>query len=157
MADNLQRMIELITSFFDTRNDPDQVSVTKEEREKLEQIHPDTLSEMANEDGPMVWILLIPTTEDIMNRFLAGTISEKQLLQETKPGDKYDTIYLCSAYVLPEFRHKGLARKVTLEAISRIRKDHNIKSLFYWPFSTEGKASAEALAKNLALPLYEKK
>src|SRR4051794_35690746 len=110
MKPNLQRMIELITSFFDTRNDPDQISVSKEEREKLEQIHPDTFSELANEDGPQVWVLLIPTTETIMKRFIDGRISERQLLEETKPGDRYDAIYLCSAFVLPEFRRQGLTK-----------------------------------------------
>ena len=157
MADNLNRMIELVTEFFDTRNDPDQISVSPEERKKLEEIHPATLSEFANEDGPVVWILVIPTTHDIMERFLKGAISEKQLLQETQTGISYDAIYMCSVYILPEFRHKGLAKKVGLEAINSIRKDHPIKSLFYWPFSDEGKGLANYAAKVTGLPVYERK
>ena len=157
MADNLNRMIELVTEFFDTRNDPDQISVTEEERKKLEEIHPATLSEFANEDGPIVWILLIPTTQDIMDRFLKGVLSEKQLLQETQPGKTYDAIYMCSVYILPEFRHKGLAKKVGLEAINSIRKDHPIKSLFYWPFSEEGRGLAKAAEQATGLPVYERK
>ena len=157
MANNFDRMIELIMSVFDTRNDPDQISVSPEERDKLFKIHPATLSELANEDGPIVWILLIPTTHAIMEQFLNGSISENQLLQLTEPGAKYDCIYLCSATVLPEFQRKGLAKKVTLEAIEKIRKDHPVKALFYWPFSDAGKATATALANTLGLPLYEKK
>jgi hypothetical protein len=156
MKKNLQRMIALVTEFFDTRNDPDQISVSEEQRTLLEAIHPDTMSEYANEDGPVVWILMIPTTSNVMQRFLKGDISEKQLLLETHPGDTFDTIYLCSAYVLPEFRRKGLAKKVALKAIANMRKDHPINALFYWPFSEDGKASAQALAKQLGLPLYEK-
>ncbi len=150
-------MIELVTKVFDTRNDPDQISVTPEEREKLFKIHPATLSELANEDGPIVWILMIPTTHAIMELFLKGAISEKQLLEKTQPGDTFDTIYLCSATVLPEFQRKGFGKKVTLEALDKIRKDHPVKSLFYWPFSEAGKAAAQALANGLGLPLYEKK
>ena len=157
MGDNFQRMIALVTEFFDTRNDPDQISVTTEEREKLENIHLATMSELADENGPIVWILLIPTTKEIMAHFIDGSITEKQLLQETQPGMAYDTIYLCSASVLPEHRHKGLAKKVTVDAINSIRKDHPIVSLFYWPFSDEGKKLAQAIAEEVRLPLLEKK
>ena len=156
MADNFERMIQMVTAFFDTKNDPEQISVTQEERSKLAAIHPATLSELANEDGPMVWILMVPTTKQTMVRFLKGTITEKQLLEETKPGDSYDAIYLCSASVLPEFREKGLAKKLTVDAINSICKDHPIKSLFYWPFSNEGKSLAQAVAKETGLSLTEK-
>lgn len=149
-------MIELVTGFFDTRNDPDQISVTEEEREKLQKLHPATMSEYANEDGPVVWILLIPTTHTIMERFIKGVITEKQLLEETQPGGVYDVIYLCSAFTLPEFRHKGLAKKVGMEAINSIRKDHPVKSLLYWPFSDEGRVLAQMVAKETGLPLFEK-
>ncbi len=156
MSDNFNRMIQLVNSFFDSKNDPEQISVTEEERTRLHDIHPATMSEFANEDGPIVWILMVPTTHTIMERFIKGTITEKQLLQETQPGISYDAIYLCSASVLPEFRRKGLAKKVTIEGINNIRKDHPIKSLFYWPFSDEGKALANAIAKEVGLPLFEK-
>ncbi len=157
MANNFERMLELVTEFFDARNDPDQVSVTVEERDRLFAIHHATLSEMANADGPMVWILLIPTTAATMNRFLSGAISERQLLEETQPGETYDAIYLCSASVLPEFQRKGLAKKVTVDAINSIMQDHPIKDLYYWPFSEEGRAAANAVAREVGLPVHEKK
>jgi hypothetical protein len=157
MSPNFERMIALVNEFFDTRNDPDQISVSAEERTRLEQLHPATMSEMSNEDGPIVWILLVPTTRPIMDRFLAGAISEKQLLMETQPDISYDAVYLCSASVLPEFRHKGLAKKVTTEAINSIRADHRIDCLFYWPFSDEGQLLAQTIANGQQLPLYEKK
>src|SRR5271170_6565505 len=110
MPGNFERMIALVNDFFDSRNDPDQISVTAADRDKLERIHPATMSELANEDGPIVWILLIPTTQAIMDRFIKGEITEQQLLDETHTGVGYDVIYLCSASVLPEYRHKGLAK-----------------------------------------------
>ena len=157
MPDNYERMIALITEFFDTKNDPDQISVTEADREKLLAIHPATMSELANEDGPIVWILLVPTTQTIMDHVIKGELSEQKLLDETKPGDVYEAIYLCSGFVLPEYRNNGLAKKVGLDAIRSICKDHPIRSLFYWPFSTEGKALAEGAAKELGLQLFEKK
>ncbi len=156
MPDNLNRMIQLVTEFFDTRNDPDQISVTPHDRAKLESIHPATMSEFVEGDGPVVWIMLIPTTKAIMDRFITGAITEQQLLNETNPGMVYDTIYLCSASVLPEYRRKGLAKKITIDAINAIRKDHPITTLFYWPFSDDGRNLAQSISEETGLPLFEK-
>ncbi len=157
MSDNLQRMLQLVGSFFDVKNDPEQLDVDENVIARLREIHPATMSEYVEGDGPVVWILLIPTTYDVMERFIKGAISEKQLYEETKPGQVYEAIYLCSASVLEEYRRKGLAKKVGAEAIEKIRKDHPIKALYYWPFSDEGKALAASAAKALGLPLYERK
>lgn len=154
---NYERMIKLVTEFFGTRTDPDQISVTDTEREHLQQIHPATMTEVANEEGPILWLLIIPTTAAIMNDFLAEKITEKQLLEQTKPGISYDAIYLCSIYVLPEFRKQGLAKKTAIDAVNQVRENQPIKALFYWPFSEEGKEAAMAISKELGLPLYERK
>ena len=150
-------MLELVGEAFDTRHDPGQISVSEEERELLEKIHPDTLSELANENGPIVWLLLVPTTAATMQQFLARAITEKQLLFQTVPGAAYDAIYLCSASVLPEFRKQGLAKKVAMNAINNIRKAHNIATLYYWPFTTEGRELAVSIARDADLVLLEKK
>lgn len=148
--------MEVVNSTFDTRSDPDQISVTAEERAHLEALHPATLSELADADGPLVWILLVPTTRTLMDLFLQGTISERELLMRTQPGGAFDVIYLCSASVLPEVRGKGLARKVCLDVIERIRNDYAITALLCWPFSAEGRALALSVAKVTGLPLHER-
>lgn len=139
-------MMELIDQTFATRNDPGQIQVTQAQMKKLEAIHPSTLSEFANEDGPLIWILLIPTQHSIMEEFLSGKISEAELLKKTKPKQQYNCIYLCSATTLPEARHKGETKKLCSQAIDNICKDHFIDTLFVWPFTKEG----EKLAKNIA-------
>jgi len=156
MTDKLERMLQLVGEFFDVKNDPEQLSVTDEVREKLNQIHPSTMSEYNEGDGPIVWILLIPVKKITMKRFLVGEISEGKLLDETHPNENYDAIYLCSASVLPEYRRKGLAKKLTIDAINEIRKDHHITSLFYWSFSPEGEVLAQSIAKKVNLPLYKR-
>lgn len=156
MKDNFTRMLQLVNESFDTRNDPDQISVNEEEQAKLAALHPATLTELANDDGPIVWILLVPTTTNIMNRFISGSITEKQLLEETHPG-VYNAIYLCSATVLPEFQGRGLAGRVTLDAIAAIRSQHEIEVLFYWPFSNEGRLLANSIARKEGLKLLERK
>jgi len=156
MPDKFERMIQLVNEFFDVKNDPEQLNITGEVMDRLKAIHPSTMSEYNEGDGPIVWILLIPTMNTVMNRFLKGAISEKQLMDETPTDGKYEAIYLCSASVLPEYRRKGMAKKVTVNAIGEIRKKYEITALFYWSFSPEGDLLAEAVAKEVNLPLHKR-
>lgn len=149
-------MIELADEVFAAHSDPAQLDVDEAVMQQLERIHPSTLSEYAVEDGPVVWILLIPTTIDLMNHFVAEEISEKELLDQTPLDIKYEATYLCSAMVLPEYRRKGLATKVGTEAIKQIRADHPIKYLFTWNFSKEGGELADLASKHESLPLLKR-
>ncbi len=154
---NLQRMIKLAEEFFDVKNDPEQISVGEETARRLAEIHPATMTEERTDDGPIAWMLLIPTTHEVMERFLGNEITERQLLDQTLPGATYDALYLCSALVLPEYRGKGIARRLALRAVRAIQHDHPIKELFYWEFSNEGRSLAEKVAKEVGLPLRMKK
>lgn len=153
---NFNRMLQLIDEVFETREDPDQIQVSPQQLKKLEKIHPATLTEKSDENGPLIWILMIPTTKDIMTDFLEAKISEKELLERTKPGDSYDCIYLCSATTLPEIRGKGETKKLCIAGIQSIGKDHKIETLFVWPFTKEGEILAEAIAKECGLELRKK-
>ena len=156
ISENLQRMIELADEVFSAHNDPAQLDVDEAVMKQLERIHPRTLSEHIEGDGPVVWILLIPTTIAPMNKFVAEAISEKELLDQTPLDIKYEALYLCSALVLPEYRRKGLATQVGTEAINEILKDHPIKYLFTWSFSKEGSDLAGLASKQFSLPLLKR-
>jgi len=156
MKENFERMIALVTEVFDVRNDPDQIEVNEQQREKLFSLHPATMSERSNEDGPIAWILMIPTTTSLMNQFIEGIISEKKLLDETNPGDKFSAIYLCSASVLPEFRRQGIGLELCLNAIRNIMETQPITALFFWEFSEGGAGLAQALGEKLSLPVYKR-
>ncbi|MBI5020749.1 MAG: GNAT family N-acetyltransferase [Ignavibacteriales bacterium] len=155
--DNFKRMQELAKEFFAMDNDPSQISVNEETIDLLRKIHPNTLSEERNEDGPIAWLLIIPTTEQIMQNFISGELSERGILSETPQNEKYDAIYLCSILILPEFRGKGIAKELIIKAINSIRKNHPIQSLFYWAFSVEGEALAYKIASKLGLPIFKRK
>ncbi|HTY00452.1 MAG TPA: hypothetical protein VMG09_10530 [Bacteroidota bacterium] len=156
MQKNLERMMRLADEFFDYRNDPEQIVVDELIMAKLEAIDPASLAQQANDDGPIAWILVIPTTESVMREFLEGKISERKLLEETMPGQQFDAVYLCSALVLPEFRKKGIAKSLTLRSVNAIRKRHPIRWLYIWPFSEEGARVAEEVAAEAKLPLLRK-
>ena len=156
MPTNLERMIRLADEFFATKSDSSQLSVTEEDREKLQRLPPPPLSQQIEGDGPVAWILLIPTTEDLMEGFLTKGINEQELLNLTPQGAKYDAVYLCSALVLPEFRGKGIAKRVASDAIREIQKSHPIRSLFFWEFSPEGGSLADAVARETGLPVLKR-
>ena len=157
MASNFERMIQLAEDVFAAKKDPDQLDVDEDVIEHLKKIHPYSVSEYDDGNGPAAWILLIPTTTGLMNQFLDNKISEKELFELTPLDTPYEALYLCSAMVLEEYRRKGIAKRLTLKAIEEIKKDHPIKALFVWAFTKEGDLAADALAKFTGLPLHKLK
>lgn len=153
---NYQRLIKLAEETFAMNSDSSQISVNEEVRERLIRIHPATLSEFRDESGPVAWLLVIPTTIELMNRFLSKEITEKELFEFTPLNASYNALYLCSGLVLEEYRRKGIIRQLALKAIEDIRKDHPIRFLFNWAFTKEGDLAAEALAKWTGLPLQKR-
>ena len=153
---NYERIIQLSDEVFSSRTDPDQLNVDEKVMERLELIHPNTLSEFDDGNGPVCWILCIPTTLDLMSKFIDQKISERELYELTPLNTKYETIYLCSALLLEEFRGKGIAQKLAVQALENIKTDHKIKALFFWAFSKEGEKLAEKLSGLMGLPLYRR-
>ena len=153
---NYERMIQLAEDVFSVKNDPNQLDVDEKVLERLQKMHPATISEYNEGNGPVAWVLVIPTTEELMNRFLENKISEKELFELTPLNIKYEALYLCSALVLEEYRRKGIAKRLTLNAIEQIRKDHPIKALFVWPFTEEGNLTLLEIEKLTSLPLYKR-
>jgi ribosomal protein S18 acetylase RimI-like enzyme len=154
--ENLARMIRLADEVFGMKQDPTQISVNTKVIARLRKIHPSTMTEKSTKNGPIAWILVLPTTKDLMKQFITKKINEQELLKRTSLRAEYDAVYLCSALVLPENRRKGLANRLMCKAIRSIQKQHPIKFLFYWAFSVEGKKLAVSIAKNLSLPLYKR-
>lgn len=153
---NYERLIKLADEVFAVKSDPTQLDVDEEVLERLRQIHPATISEYNEGNGPCAWVLVIPTTLDLMNQFVECKITEKELYQQTPLGASYEAIYLCSALVLEEYRRKGITKRLALTAIEEIRKKHPLKAAFVWAFSPEGDRAAEVIAELAGLPLYKR-
>ncbi len=153
---NFRRMRQLIDEVFATQDDPNQLDIDEKVRQQILRIHPATFSEFSVKDGPVAWVLVIPTTLELMNGFIHQKINEKQLVDQTLPGGRYEAIYLCSASVLEEYRRQGLTLKLALESIEKIRLDHPIEALFVWPFSDEGDSASETIAQKAGLPLFKR-
>jgi len=156
-SDKLKRLIDLADKVFSTKNDPDQLDVNEDVIKRLREIHPMTVSEYKVEDGPVAWLIVIPTTKELMVQFLDKEINERELFERTPIESKYDSVYLCSALVLDEYRRKGITKELAIKAINGIIKDHPIKGLFIWSFSREGDKASERISEELKLPLYRRK
>jgi hypothetical protein len=143
---NYQRMLTLIDEVFATRTDPDQIQVTQQQIKILEKIHPNCLSEVSDENGPLIWLLVIPTTAELMNHFLKNQLTERELLERTPIAVHHNAIYLCSVTTLPEASGKGKTFQLCMQTIHEIMQTHPIQYLFVWPFTKAG----EALAKKIA-------
>lgn len=150
---NFERMIQLAEEVFDSKSDPEQLEVNEAVLNHLYKIHPASVQEFDDGNGPVVWVLLFPTTNELMDNFLKNKISEKQLFELTPLNMEYVAIYLCSAMVLEEYRRKGIAQNLTINAIEEIRKSHPITNLFVWPFTKEGHSLAEKISAHVGLQL----
>ncbi|MBK9191488.1 MAG: hypothetical protein IPM77_08200 [Crocinitomicaceae bacterium] len=124
---------------------------------KLAALHPATMGEVADEKGPLIWVLLIPTTQHVMEEFIAGKISEREILEKTSPDQKFECIYLCSVSTLKEMRGKGETKNLCLNQFKSICKDHPVKNLYVWAFSESGEKLAESLAAETGLELKKRK
>lgn len=156
-ANNFYRMITLADEFFLAKTDSSQIDIDESVIERITALHPSCMGEIATDDGPIAWTIVVPVSTETMNLFLSGTINESDLLNRSEKEGVFEAVYLCSALVLPEHRRKGLSRKLLTESIQVIRKDHGIRALFYWGFSPEGNSLARSVARGLSMPIFERK
>ena len=131
-----------------------QLKINEDVIKNPDQIHPATLTELSDENGPTIWVLMIPTTTANMNDFIQKRITENELVERAQPGQIYTCVYLCSATTLPEYRGKGITKKLCVEAIVSISQQYPIKTLYVWPFTKEGNGLAESVAKACRLELF---
>jgi hypothetical protein len=153
---NLERLVKLADEVFAVKSDPSQLDVNPEVLARLKELHPATISEYNEGNGPVAWVLLIPTTLELMEQFINEKITERELFELTPLHGSCDAIYLCSALVLDEYRRKGITKTLALKAIEKIRKKHPLKAAFVWAFSGEGDQAAETIARLSGLMLYKR-
>lgn len=151
------KSMKIAESFFGTEKDPDQIPIGEESHEKLLSLHKSSIVYELDEKGdPISWVILVPTTESLMNDFLEGKINERELFEKTTPGDSFNALYLCSVFTVPEHRKKGLAMKLFKKAIADIVGDKDFK-YFAWPYSIEGGNLIKKLEKDIGVNILIKR
>lgn len=156
MESNFERLLTLADEVFAVRTDPEQLNVDEHVLDRLRRLHPASVQEESTPDGPIAWILLIPTTRALMDDFVAQRITERELYDRTPEHGTYEAVYLCSGLVLPEHRRQGIAMRLSMKAIEAMRHDHPIAGLCSWAFTPEGRTCARTLAARCGLTLHER-
>ncbi len=142
----LAETMQIAEKFFGTLNDPEVIPITSDSMNKLRRLHPAAFHYLTDKKGEHAvgWSVVVPTTKLLAHQFLEGRITERQLFDQTVPQDRYDALYLCAAFVLPEYRRQGLATKLFKDSLKAIPLTHNAE-YFTWPTTPEGKAMAEKM------------
>ena len=144
-----QKMDAIAEQIFGTAQDPNQIPITKESRDKLNAITPNWTEFQVDDKGdPVAWVIVLPTTKELAHMFVEGKITEKQLLEITMPQDVYSAIYLCAVVTVPEYRRRGLGRKLFKAAVDKIEKTQDY-ILFAWPVGEGGLGLVRKVAKDL--------
>ncbi len=151
------RMVE---EFFGMSQDPAQIPATDENIRWMNKNIPDCINVIKSENKLIGETFIIPCNQEIMNDFLTDKINENALFQRVKKEvtyDNFDSIYLCSATIYPEFRKQGLAVEACVKSIKKICAARNLKPiLFFDGWSNEGSNLAHKVARLLGLKIKEK-
>src|SRR3989344_6947209 len=144
---------ELAEEFFHMNSKPDEIPASEKNRKFVLKNIPEC-DNIIRANGKIIgFTLIIPCNKEVMERFLSNRISENELFEEVKKKVNYsnfDTIYLCSSFIMQEYRGQGLAIQGRIKSISKIIGKRSFKPiLFSWPQTKEGKKSVEKTASIL--------
>ena len=143
-----QKMDAISEQVFGTVKDPGQIPINEESGKKLDALTPFWREYRLDDKGePIAWAIVLPTTKELAHMFVDGKITEKQLLEITTPQDVYSAIYLCAVVTVPEYRRRGLGRKLFKAAVDKIEKTQDY-ILFAWPVGEGGLELVRKVAKD---------
>lgn len=150
-----------VETFFAMVEDPDQIPASEENILWIQENIPDCVNLIKFNREVIGQTFIIPCTNEILNKFLGGKISENELFEEVKKKvtpSNFRSIYLCSALVREEFRNKGFAFEALKKSIKKVCTREQVKpSLFVDAWSEEGRNLARKVAKEMNLELRELK
>lgn len=157
MEEITKKMAKISEDFYGTEKDPDQIPITEETQEKLLSIHPETaLYEIDKNNEPISWVIVIPTSLETMEEFLTNELTENELFEKAVIEKKFEALYLCSMFTMPQHQRKGLAKKLMLKAIQKLAPRPEQK-LFSWAYSEEGRLALQSISKELKREILLKK
>ncbi len=148
---------KLAEEFFHMESKPDEIPASEENR-KFVLEHIPECDNIIRANGKVVgFTFIVPCNKSIMERFLSEKISENELFEEVKSTVDYsnfNTIYLCSLFLMKEYRGKGLATQGVIKSVQKIINKRRIRPiLFSWPQTKEGEKSIKKIANILGFEL----
>jgi len=140
--------------FFSIDSDPTQIDAN--ENTFLYSLEIGGITLAASEDNKLLgWSFAFPTNKILMEKFLAGEITEYQLFWGTKKDPNYDAIYFCAMYVYPKYRSLSLAIKLIRKCLDPLLKEN--VCVFYDPYSSAGARIGEFMKNRVKFEIKTKK
>lgn len=156
---DLRDTADLAEKYFGTRKDPEQMPTDEKASNWILHNIPECVNVIKNNGEIIGFSFIMPCNEELMKQFISKKLNESQLYKEIKKKITYKnftTIYLCSAFVKPDYRKKGLASKAVMKSIEKIMKNNKIPTLFFEAYSEDGRKTVEAMAKKLKIQVKER-
>lgn len=151
----------LAEEFFGTNKDKNQITVNKKNEDWIFENIPECVSVIKYGKKIIGFSFIIICNKTIMSCFLKDKISESEMFEKIKKEVNYknfDCVYLCSSFILSEFRRRGIVSTARTSQIKYLQRKSKKKIvLFAWPFSREGLLAAKQLSKKLKLKFFFKK
>ncbi len=152
----MRKQMKIAEEVYGTGSDPDQMPITRESAEKLDQLCSGWLETEFDEAGePISWAVVMPTQRELAEKFLKKQISERDLLNMTEPAEKYDAVYIASVITVPEHRGKGLGTKVVERALANMPLTADAIYLT-WPTTKEGEAMLFKRQQSIPIQIHSR-
>lgn len=146
---------QIAEQFYGTAQHPDQIPIGEESQHKLHLLHPKTVLFKLIDNEPVSWIVVIPTTRVLGEKFVNGETTERALFDQTVPSEIYEALYICSVFTVREHQRKGYGTQLLREALDGIPLVPN-PYLFCWVYSKEGEAMYQALTKKFKTVVHRR-
>ena len=159
MKDHI-KAAKMMNEYFKTDDDPEQATINMDNIKWVQENIIDC-GDVIKFNGEIIGnTFILPCNKELMNKFLFKEINENQLFEEIKKKINYnnfDTIYLCSSFIKPEYRGKGLAIQGRIKSIKKIIGKRKIKPiLFYDAWTPEGDKSCKKVAEILGFEIKKR-
>ena len=142
MAD-IKSALALADSDFNTSENRDFIACSEDVSVWILNNIPECWCIIKDSDKVIGQTFLLPTSSELMEKFLQGSLSESELFEEAikDPEVSYQSICFSGSNVLADYRRQGLATRGFLKSLQFILSEKNpTPELYYWPTSNEGSA-----------------
>ena len=151
---DLEKMNVVAKELFHTEDDNTQASPTMYNSLQIigKEKH-NFISINDNTGQPIAWSVVVPTSFEVMDKFLNKKITEKELLEISSIDNKFEALYLMAVVVQPDYRKKGIAKFLFGTQIKYFKNKYDINHFYSWYLSEEGKKLGLSIEKDMNIKI----
>ncbi len=104
-------------------------------------------------EKPIAWSIVLPTSRGSKTKFLNREITENQLFEDSINNQSFESLYIFAAIVLPNYRKRGFAKELARYQINYFKSTYKITDYFAWIFSPEGEKLIKSLESHNSIKI----